>query len=84
MAEAQYSSNDENQNQNSNKNIKNVPVMQNTIKENPNNTALDEDEIDFYFTQREVIFNIYIYIYFFFYFNLLLFFFILKYILNDF
>jgi hypothetical protein len=53
MAEAQYSSNDENQNQNSNKNIKNVPVMQNTIKENPNNTALDEDEIDFYFTQRE-------------------------------
>ncbi|ORX52130.1 hypothetical protein BCR36DRAFT_411578 [Piromyces finnis] len=32
---------------------KSVPIMQNAIKENPNNTAMDEDAIDFYFTQRE-------------------------------
>ena len=57
MAEAQH--NDSNQTL-PNKKENNVPVMQNTIKENPNNTAMDENDIDFYFTQREVnIYNIY-------------------------
>jgi len=51
MAEAQHVQNDGHQN--SNKKENRVPVMQNTIKENPNNTAMNEDDIDFYFTQRE-------------------------------
>jgi len=51
MAEAQYAQN--NGHQNSNKKENRVPVIQNTIKENPNNTAMNEDDIDFYFTQRE-------------------------------
>jgi len=53
MAEAQYAQ--DNSQPSSKKSTKNVPVMQNTIKENPNNTAMDENDIDFYFTQREVL-----------------------------
>jgi len=53
MAEAQHNIEDSNIDNNSDKKLKNVPVMQNVIKENPNNIAMDEDDIDFYFTQRE-------------------------------
>ncbi|OUM63471.1 hypothetical protein PIROE2DRAFT_9949 [Piromyces sp. E2] len=51
MAEAQYAQ--DNAQPGVQKSTKSVPVMQNTIKENPNNTAMDEDDIDFYFAQRE-------------------------------
>jgi len=49
MAESQHQLNENSSNISENK----IPIMKDVIKENPNNTAMNEDDIDFYFTQRE-------------------------------